>query len=153
MHQKGLTVQVLKYDRWDVYDAMRVNEICSLHIPAIEALIVAGENDQAYDKTVGLATYYHPRTYEILSTLYHDRRNWEKYWPALVMSGAWPHKTNFLIHQWMTKHSKNGPTQLRSRFPTCFRSRCARPLMPLRVVDILFQFDFFVFPKRRTNDA
>lgn len=146
-------MQTLKYDSIDLRIAKRANELCSLHIPAIEALILEGDNDSAYNKIVGLAAYYHPRFYEILSTLYLDRENWSKYWPALIMSGAWPHETNFLVWQWISKHSKNGPFQLRSRFPTCFRSRAARPLLPLHVAELLFEFDFFVFPERKSRGA
>lgn len=144
-------MQILKYDSLDLDIAIYATKLCDLHMPAIEALILAGDNDSAYRKLVGLATYYHPRIYELLATFYLQRRNLTKYWPALLMSGAWSRQNNFLVHEWIRKHSKNGPAQLRSRFPTCFRSRAARPLMPLHVAKLLFKSDFFVFPKRKLH--
>ena len=135
----------LKFDRIDRYHAERVTAICDRHLPAIQSLITNQKLDEAYDRSTGLALFYEPRLYGLLAGLYQRRKNWQKYWPALIMSGEWPPHQQLDVESWMTKNSKNGPAQLRSRFPTCFTMRYARSLMPDNVVAILHQFDFFLF--------
>jgi hypothetical protein len=144
----GPSMHPLKFDSIDELRAHRVSQICGRHITHIEALMASGDLEGAFRKVTGLAMFYHPDIYRLLASLYRARGSVKKFWPALIMSGIWSHEQEHQVFDWMTQFSKDGPSQLRSRFPTCFRMRYARPLMPDRVVTLLLQFEFFVFRKK-----